>query len=248
MSDRYKSIGIYREEQLYHELGFRFIQNKNDKIINNKNIGLFYIIALTLMIHIFVTYQIFTIILIMFYFLLRNYPLSKAVSILVLIGHSLDYLMNGYIIPIDRLIDDKITILFWILEIFWIIAYGYYLLSIMIPTNSIDPKITVKPVRDDSIKLYESMKKRLVGTKYEINNWGTRIELKELQYVINNLIYIIIIIFLSVLIIDYIIWIVLPTISTGNNVKEIYFTSVLSLLLYLLLIVNYYTFVKNTKN
>lgn len=246
-SERYHSTGIYREETLYYDLGYRFSDTKNSKtnLIINLDFS-YYLFIVTLILEFALNInQILTII--TFGIFISNKIINNNVNkfakywlFVIIFGHILDYIIGDNIIEPGKFIQNNLTLYVWITEITWIILFGMEALVVFQPMTppNVDG-ITVHPASEEEKKNYKSLRKRIHGTEFEIMDLNQIVDFKNLSRNLINQSKIILIILIGFVSLDILIWFISGNLGGGNNIKEQYIVSGMALILFITIIAFY---------
>ena len=239
----FTSKGIFREETLYYDLGYRFAQLRDrtpQKMLDLDLTGYLFAISLILQ-FIFDIQQIFTLTVIVIFFVYSSFistSENKSASIIVLgmlfIANVLDQIFGGVFITPGLIVTSKLTFIVWILEIVWILLFSTQIIITLQPVTPVFLKgLSVQPETEKAKTDYEFLKFRTRGTDYEIKEVHTSLELELLR---ENLLYLLRMIGAVVsaaLLIDIIIWTIVGSFGGGSNISEQYFISGLILVLFI---------------
>lgn len=242
-AERYTSQAILREDTLYYDMGYRYSSDNGKKPNKafNKDYTLLLLLTTFLIQSLVGVAQLFTLIGLLFLFILRYVATEKAKSpmwmLLIIAGHVYDYREGKIIAQPGKLIQDQLTTMFWILEITWVIVLAYQFLIIFQPfTPLIAKDQTVKPETIEARKNYQKMLDRLEGTDYEVQTLTKLIDIDKLQQTLIGLIKIVAIILTSSIILDMLIWRIIFSLGGGTNVDEQYVITGMSLILFVILV------------
>lgn len=245
MSDEdqtFTSKGIFREETLYYDLGYRFAQLRDrtpQKMLDLDLTGYLFAISLILQ-FIFDIQQIFTLAVIVIFFGYSSFistSENKSASVIVLgtlfVANVLDQISGGVFITPGLIITGRLSFVVWILELVWILLFSTQIIITLQPVTPVFLKgLSVQPETVKAKKDYEFLKFRTQGTDYEIEDVHTSLDLELLR---ENLIYLLRMIGAVVsaaLLIDVFIWTIVGQFGGGTNVSEQYFISGLILILF----------------
>ncbi|MCY3411102.1 MAG: hypothetical protein INQ03_05620 [Candidatus Heimdallarchaeota archaeon] len=245
MSDpeRYSSQGLYREEDLYYDLGFRFASSNGRKPM--KAFSKDYTIVLLLFSFgiqlVLGISQLFSILALLFLFVMRYVNEERSQSplfiIMVIVGHVYDYHLSGVVAIPGEIIQGKLTTGFWLMEMAWILVLAYQFLIIFQPYTPILAKNqSVKPATPETIEQYNKMRLRLEGSSFTIQPLAKLINIERLQQTLVNTSKLVMIIIGSAILIDYWVWDIIFSLGGGNNILEIYMISGMSLILFGILV------------
>ncbi len=241
--ERYRSRAVYREENLYYDLGYRFSTTNGNKPLKGFNkdytlalLGTSFAIQVLLDIS-----QIFTIlsilILIMMRYLSEDKSRSPVFIMFVIIAHVYDYMNEDVVANPGKIIQGKLTTAFWFFEIAWISILAYQFLIIFQPyTPLIAPGQSVKAETREASDLFNKMKKRSIGTEFELLPLKKLINIEKLQETLISISKLVILITAGSIIIDIIIWQIIYSFGGGDNIFEQYIISGMSLVLLSLLV------------
>ena len=235
LDQSYTSRGIFREETLYYDLGYRFSSIRGRKPVRAINIDL---TSFLLMVSILLQFlasirQIFTIGLLVVYYVYSSYFSGKEekatglwILVLIMIVFIMDHIIGGISIAPGNVLSAKMTALAWVLEITWILLYSTQLLIVLQPTTAvIDKNRSVMPESDLAKAEYRSLRQRIQSTDYEVKSVKNIIDIELLR---NNFVYLLQVIALivaGILIIDFFIWQIVGSFGGGKNIRENYFIS-----------------------
>lgn len=238
----FTSKGIFREETLYYDLGYRFAQLRGrtpEKMLDLDLTGYLFAISLILQ-FIFNIQQIFTLAVIVIFFGYSSFistSENKSASIIVLgmvfLANVLDQISGGVFITPGLIIAGRLSFVVWILELIWILLFSTQIIITLQPVTPIFLKgLSVQAETVKAKKDYEFLKFRTRGTNYEIEEVHTSLDLELLR---ENLVYLLRMIGAVVsaaLLIDVFIWTIVGQFGGGTNVSEQYFISGLILILF----------------
>lgn len=239
----FTSKGIFREETLYYDLGYRFAQLRDrspQKILDLDLTGYIFIISLVLQFA-FNVQQIFTLAVLVLFFGYSSFISTseyKSSSIVVLglvfFANVLDQISGGIFITPGLIVTDKLSAGVWILELAWILLFSTQIIITLQPVTPVFQKGTsVQPETPKAKHDYDLLKFRTRGSDFEIEEVKTTLDVELLR---ENLVYLLRMIGAVVgagLLIDFIIWTIVGSFGGGTNVSEQYFISGLILVLFL---------------
>ncbi len=247
MSDpeTYKSIGLYREENLYYELGYKFSDNGSKisrKVFNRDLIP--YLAAASLGIQFIIGIsQIFTLLTLALIYSFRltfrngDRTLGIKTMIILISVHAIEYRENNIVVFPGEIIQGQLTFGFWALELIWIVIFGFQALSSFQPhTKSYEKGKTVQAESESAKQEFRNLTKRTEGTDYYLGSLLTLVNLSRLQETMKQMVVTILTIFGVIVVGDLIIWSIVQNLGGGTNVREEYFISGMSLILYIALI------------
>lgn len=246
--ETFSSKGIFREETLYYDLGYRFAQLRGRKPYKSLDLDLTaYLLGISLILQIVYDIQQFFTIAVMIVFILystffgskENKSASTFVLALLFISNVFDHLIGGVLISPGLLIEGKLTIITWLLEIIWILLFSTQIMLTLQPTTPVFlPEFSVQPETLKARTDFELLKYRTSGTDYQIDTLDSVLNLELLKINLINLLRTVGLIVLTALVFDMIIWGILGSFGGGNNVVEQYFISGLILVLFLFIFVS----------
>ena len=241
----YKSIGLYREESLYYELGYKFSDNGGKvtkKVFNRDFIPylVFVSLGIQFLINISQVFTLLTLILIYsFQLTFRNSDRTLGIKTMILLVsvHSIEYHENNIVVFPGEIIQGQLTFGFWILELLWIILFGFQALTSFQPhTKSYEKGKTVQAESESAKREFKNLTRRTEGTNYYLGSLLTLVNLSRLQESMKQMVVTILTIFGVIVVGDLIIWSIVQNLGGGTNVREEYFISGMSLILYVALI------------
>ncbi|MCE7734889.1 MAG: hypothetical protein GPJ54_08440 [Candidatus Heimdallarchaeota archaeon] len=244
----FTSKGIFREETLYYDLGYRFAQLRDrtpQKMLDLDLTGYLFAISLILQ-FVFVIQQILTLAIIVIFFVYSSFistAENKSASIIVLgtlfLANVLDHILGGVFITPGLIITGRLSFVVWVLELVWILLFSTQIIITLQPVTPVFLKgLSVQPETVKAKKDYEFLKFRTQGTDYEVEDVHTSLDLELLR---ENLIYLLRMIGAVVsaaLLIDVFIWTIVGQFGGGANVSEQYFISGLILVLFIFIYVS----------
>jgi len=240
----YKSIGLYREESLYYELGYKFAENGkgSSRVFNRDFIPYLALISLGIQFMVGIS-QIFTLLTLTLIYSFRltfgngNRAIGLKTMILLITVHTIEYNVNNVLVLPGQIIQDQLTFGFWFLELVWIIVFGFQALTSFQPhTRGYEKGKTVQAESASAKREYKNLTKRTEGTDYYLGSLLQLVNLSRLQESMKQMIITILTIFGIIVIGDMIIWSIVQNLGGGTNIKEEYFISGMSLILYIALI------------
>lgn len=244
--EMYKSIGLYREESLYYELGYKFSDNGSKiskKAFNRDFIP--YLAAVSLGIQFIIGIsQVFTLLTLALVYSFRltfgngERTLGIKTMILLISVHTIEYRENNIIVLPGQIIQDQLTFGFWFFELLWIIIFGFQALTSFQPhTKSYEKGKTVQAESESAKQEFKNLTRRTEGTDYYLGSLLTLVNLSRLQETMKQMVITVLTIFAIIVFGDLIIWSIIQNLGGGTNVREEYFISGMSLILYISLIV-----------
>lgn len=242
----YTPANLIREENLFYDLGYKFIKQDTSKTEKSININLTaYLLFVSIIMHLIIQIQqTLTITILVTYYVYKtlenskNREISIYVLIFIFISHMTDYYLGSVQVEPGKLFTDRLTVFSWLLEITWVSIFTFQALISLQPTFKIFTSgHTVTPATSKSAVSFENLTKRLKGTEYQITELNEKIELKDMGENINSLIRIIYSIALFALVIDVFLWRIIGSFGGGENILEEYFISGLSMVLFLVLLI-----------
>jgi hypothetical protein len=247
MSDpeTYKSVGLYREESLYYELGYKFSDNGgkiSKKVFNQDFIPYLAFVSLGIQFMVGIS-QIFTLLTLALIYSFRltfkNDERTTGIKtmILLLAVHTIEYRENGIFALPGQIIQGQLTFGFWFLELMWIIIFGFQaLISFQPYTKSYEKGKTVQAESEVAKREFKGLTERTEGTDYYLGSLLTLVNISRLQETMKQMVMTILTIFGIIVVGDLIIWSIVQNLGGGTNIREEYFISGMSLILYLALI------------
>lgn len=246
MSDpeRYTSRAIFREDELYYDLGYRFstINGRKPKKAFAKDYSLWLLVFTFIIQTITSISQFYTIlsllILVAYRYMQNGTDRNYILVLLVIVAHVYDYYSQKVQAIPGKLIQGKLTGIFWILETGWIFLLVYQVLIIFQPFTPIIAKDkSVVPETIEARENYDKMASRSLGTNFELKSVKKLIDIEQMQKIILQISKVVLVITFSSIILDFIIWQVIYSFGGGEIIFEQYLISGMSLVLLTLLVV-----------
>jgi len=150
-----------------------------------------------------------------------------------------DHIIGSVFISPGLLLEGKLTVATWILELSWVLLFSTQIMLTLQPTTPVFlPKFSVQPETVKARTDFDLLKYRLSGTDFQIDTLDSVLNLELLKINLVKLLRIVGLIVLAALIIDIIIWQILGSFGGGSNIVEQYFISGLILVLFLFIFVS----------
>ncbi|OLS27215.1 MAG: hypothetical protein HeimC2_13250 [Candidatus Heimdallarchaeota archaeon LC_2] len=248
LDETFTSKGIFREETLYYDLGYRFAQLRGRKPYKSLNFDLTgYLLVISLILHIvYGIQQIFTIGVMIVFILYSslfgskdNKSASTAVLTILFISNVFDHIIGNVFISPGLLIEGRLTVTAWILELCWILLFSTQIMLTLQPTTPVFlPNFSVQPETVKARTDFDLLKYRTSGTDFQIDTVDSVLNLELLKINLINLLRTVGLIVLVALIFDIIIWEILGSFGGGSNIVEQYFISGLILVLFLFILLS----------
>ncbi|MHA2098251.1 MAG: hypothetical protein ACW99A_06160 [Candidatus Kariarchaeaceae archaeon] len=241
----FTSSGIFREETLYYDLGYRFAQLRGrtpKKALEMDLTGYLFLISLILQFA-FGIQQIITLIIIILFFLYSSYvstsenaSASTFVLGLLFLANIFDHLIAGVFITPGLILNGQLSFGVWILELAWILLFSTQVIITLQPVTPVFLNgLSVQPETNKAKEDYESLKFRTMGTDFEMQEMDTALDLNLLRENLLRLLKTVGFIVVLALVIDIILWVIVGSFGGGSNIEEQYFVSGLVLILLIFL-------------
>ncbi len=248
IDESFTSKGIFREETLYYDLGYRFAQLRGRKPYKSLNIDLTgYLLVISLILQIaFGIQQFFTLFVMVIFIIYSSFfgsKESKSASTFVLtllfLSNIFDHIVGNVFISPGLLIEGKLTIITWTLEIAWVLIFSTQIMLTLQPTTPVFlAGFSVQPETLKARTDFELLKYRTSGTDFQIDTLDSVLNLDLLKINLINLLRTVGLLVLAALVFDMIIWGILGAFGGGTNIVEQYFISGLILILFLFIFVS----------
>jgi hypothetical protein len=241
----FTSTGIFREETLYYDLGYRFAQLRGRtplKALEMDLTGYLFLVSLILQFA-FGVQQIITLLVIILFFLYSSYvstsenaSASTLVLLLLFLANIFDHIIGGILITPGLILSGQLSIGVWLLELLWILLFSTQVIITLQPVTPVFLKgLSVQPETTKAKEDYESLKFRTSATEFEIRDVDTSLDLNLLRNNLISLLKTVGIVVLIAIVTDLVIWVIVGSFGGGSNIEEQYFVSGLVLILFILL-------------
>ncbi|MDH5401326.1 MAG: hypothetical protein OEZ01_04575 [Candidatus Heimdallarchaeota archaeon] len=241
------SEGLYREESLYYDLGYRFATNDGKEVVRafDRDYVLYLLgtsIFLMMMGGIIQIYTISIIVIHLFYSRYSNQSAKNTVKIpvllLIILANVLDHQLSKVTLQPGELFQNKLTPTVWVIEIIWVIIFSLQALTTLQPTTPpIGPEPAVQPATSETLFNYETLSERLQKSNFDLNLNEKNINIEQLRQIFKQLVNYIFGVTFVAIIINLILWRILGSYGGGRNLAEEYLISGMVLILFVILMV-----------